>query len=207
MKFEQNPLPYDYNALEPIIDAQTMEIHYSKHHAAYTNNLNMLLKEHNVSDMSIEELCGHISTYPIGIRNNAGGYYNHDLFWSVMTPGGSVMSARLESKLTESFGSIESFKAQFTQSASTRFGSGWAWLSISPKGELKISSTANQDNPLMDVVSNSEGEYTPVLGLDVWEHAYYLHYQNRRPDYIMAWCDVINWDEVERRMSAVAGDW
>jgi len=201
MKFELPQLPYAYDALEGAIDAQTMEIHHTKHHNAYTTNLNNLLEENSVSDMSIEELLASISSYPAGIRNNAGGFYNHDLFWKVMTPGGSEMSSSMEVMINESFGSVDEMKDMFAKAAATRFGSGWAWLSVTGEGKLVITSTANQDNPLMDVVSDVEGAMTPVLGLDVWEHAYYLNYQNRRPDYISAWWSVVNWDEVERRIN------
>jgi len=200
MKFELPELNYAYDALVPTIDAQTMEIHHGKHHNAYTANLNNLLEEHNVADIDIEEMLANISSYPAGIRNNAGGFYNHNLFWTIMTPGGSEMSAELETMIVDSFGSVEAMKEQFAQAAATRFGSGWAWLSVK-KGKLVVTSTANQDNPLMDVVSEAEGVMTPVLGLDVWEHAYYLNYQNRRPDYIGAWWDVVNWAEVERRIN------
>ncbi len=205
MKFELPQLPYAYDALEPAIDAQTMEIHHSKHHNAYTTNLNNLLEENEVADMSIEELLSDISSYPAGIRNNAGGFYNHNMFWQCMTPGGSAMSDELESMLAEQFTGLETFLSQFENAAATRFGSGWAWLGINSDGDMKVFSTANQDNPLMDTVIATEGRYTPVLCLDVWEHAYYLNYQNKRPDYVSAWWSVVNWEEVEKRIKSVIG--
>lgn len=207
MSFELLPLPYEYDALVPAIDAQTMEIHYGKHHAAYTNNLNALLEENEVvTDLSIEEILANISRYPAGIRNNAGGYYNHNLFWSCMCQGGQEMSDGLRERLTEQFSGLETFLTAFEDAATKRFGSGWAWLGVNTDGEMKVFSTANQDNPLMDVVIETEGAYVPVLCLDVWEHAYYLHYQNRRPDYIKNWWSVVDWDAVEQRINAVLGE-
>ncbi|MDR3297736.1 MAG: superoxide dismutase [Prevotellaceae bacterium] len=194
LSFTQPPLPYAYDALEPYIDAQTMEIHYSKHHAAYTKNLNEALQKLDRSvPASIEKLLAQISTYPTAVRNNAGGYYNHNLYWSVMAPNaGGEPTAKLAVAIALDFGSIEDFKAAFEQAAASRFGSGWAWL-VSAKGKLKIVSTPNQDNPLMDI-ADTKG--VPVLCIDVWEHAYYLKYQNRRADYIAAFWEVVNWQKV-----------
>lgn len=206
MTFTLPKLPYAYDALEPAVDATTMEIHHSKHHAAYINNLNNLLEENQVAqDMGIEELLANISDYPTGIRNNAGGMYNHNMFWNCMTPGGSDMSDRLETMLSDQFTGLETFLSQFESAAASRFGSGWVWLGINTDGEMKVFSTANQDNPLMDTVIATEGQYTPVLCLDVWEHAYYLQYQNRRPDYVKQWWSVVDWESVEQRIDAVIG--
>lgn len=203
MQYTLPELPYAYDALEPVIDAATMEIHHSKHHAGYVDKLNGLLEEHQVADMSIEELLASISAYPTGIRNNAGGHYNHAMFWESLTPGGSDIPAELEAMLGESFGSVEAFKEQFNAAALGRFGSGWAWLGYEAgTGELKIFSTANQDNPLMDVVSEQEGACTPVLGIDVWEHAYYLKYQNRRAEYMNEIWQLINWEKLQERIEA-----
>ena len=196
MAFELPALPYAYDALEPHIDARTMEIHHSKHHAGYTNKLNAAIEGTELASMSIEEiLASH--TDNVGLRNNGGGYYNHNLFWTVMSPnGGGEPEGDLAKAIDTSFGSFDSFKEKFSNAAATRFGSGWAWLCVHPGGKLEICSTANQDNPLMPGVGCSG---TPILGLDVWEHAYYLNYQNRRPDYIGAFWNVVNWDEVARR--------
>ena len=196
-KFELPKLDYAYDALEPYIDAKTMEIHHSKHHAGYTNNLNNALQGTEYEGKEVEELFGNVSSLPAAIRNNGGGFYNHDLFWKVMSPnGGGMPGGDLADAINRHFGSFEKFKELFSNAAATRFGSGWAWLVVS-NGELKITSTPNQDNPLMDV---ADVKGTPILGLDVWEHAYYLKYQNRRPEYIAAFWNVINWKEVSRRL-------
>ena len=197
MSFELPKLAYDYNALEPHIDAKTMEIHHSKHHQGYTNNLNNAIAGTDMEGKSIEEICA-TPELSGAARNNGGGYYNHCLFWNIMSPnGGGNPSVDLASAIDSTFGSFENFKAEFSTAAGTRFGSGWAWLGVN-SGELKISSSANQDNPLMD----DQCGCTPILCLDVWEHAYYLNYQNRRPDYIAAFFNVINWEEVKRRYTA-----
>jgi Fe-Mn family superoxide dismutase len=199
MAFELPKLPYAYNALEPNIDAKTMEIHHSKHHNAYVTNLNAAIAGKPEEQMSIEDICKNISKSPMAVRNNGGGHYNHSLFWTIMKPkGGGEPSGELGDAIAGTFGSFDTFKTQFAAAGTTRFGSGWAWLSVSG-GKLVVSSTPNQDNPLMDV---AEVKGTPILGMDVWEHAYYLNYQNRRPDYIAAFWNVVNWDEVSKRFSA-----
>ena len=193
MSFELPKLDYAYNALEPHIDARTMEIHHSKHHAAYTNNLNGLLAGTALEGKSIEEVLDNVDKYPAGVRNNGGGFYNHNLYWKVLTPGGSKEpKGELKAAIVKDFGSVDAFKEEFAKAAATRFGSGWAWL-IKHKDRLVVGSTPNQDNPLMSV---AEVKGKPILGIDVWEHAYYLHYQNRRPDYIAAFWELINWDVV-----------
>lgn len=193
MSFVLPQLDYAYDALEPQIDARTMEIHHTKHHAAYTNNLNNLIAGTDVEGKSIEDLLSVIDTQPAGVRNNAGGFYNHNLYWKVLTPGGSnEPTGDLKAAIEKSFGSVDAFKEQFAKAAATRFGSGWAWL-VKVEDSLVVSSTPNQDNPLMPV---SEVKGTPILGIDVWEHAYYLNYQNRRPDYVEAFWQLINWDVV-----------
>lgn len=198
MAFELPKLPYAYNALEPHIDAKTMEIHHTKHHQAYVTNLNNAIAGSDAEKLSIEDICRNISKYPAAVRNNGGGHYNHSLFWNIMKPnGGGEPSGELADAIKSAFGSFNDFKTQFNNAGATRFGSGWAWLVVSG-GKLAVCSTPNQDNPLMDI---AETKGTPVLGLDVWEHAYYLHYQNRRPDYIGAFWNVINWDEVAKRFS------
>jgi len=198
MSFKLPSLKYDYNALEPYIDARTMEIHHTKHHAAYTNNLNSAVENTELAGKGIEEIMKNISAHPVSVRNNGGGFYNHNLFWEIMSPnGGGEPSGDLLEAIKADFGSFGAFRDEFSRAAATRFGSGWAWLLLSD-GKLKVSSTPNQDNPLMDV---AEVKGKPVLGLDVWEHAYYLHYQNRRPDYIAAFWNVIDWNEVSRRFS------
>ncbi len=200
--YTQQPLPYAYAALEPAIDARTMEIHYTKHAASYASNLRDAAKEEGI-DMTIplEQVLGSISKYSTKMRNNGGGHYNHELFWSILQPvGGAGLEGALLSAINSSFGSYEAFVAQFEAAAKTRFGSGWAWLLVDASGKLVVSSTPNQDNPLMDI---AEVKGTPILGLDVWEHAYYLNYQNRRPDYVAAFWKVVNWSAVAARFAAV----
>ena len=199
MAFELPKLAYAYDALEPNIDARTMEIHHSKHHQAYVTNLNNAIAGTDAEKMSIEEICKNISKYPVAVRNNGGGHYNHSMFWTLLSPkGGGEPTGELAAAINSTFGSFAEFKTLFEASVVTRFGSGWAWLNVQD-GKLTISSTANQDNPLMDV---AEVKGTPILCLDVWEHAYYLHYQNRRPDYIAAFWNVVDWNEVARRYKA-----
>ena len=198
-KFELPKLPYSYDALEPYIDARTMEIHYSKHHNGYVTKLNAAVEGTDLEGKSLEELFANVSAHPAGVRNNGGGVYNHTLFWNIMKKdGGGKPEGALADALNEAFGTFEDFKEKFSNAAATRFGSGWAWL-IVQDGKLAVTSTPNQDNPLMDV-SDTKG--TPILGLDVWEHAYYLKYQNRRPEYIDNWWNVINWEEVASRFSS-----
>jgi superoxide dismutase, Fe-Mn family len=198
MAFELPKLAYAYNALEPHIDAKTMEIHHSKHHQAYVTNLNNAIAGTDAEKMSIEDICKNISKYPVAVRNNGGGHFNHSLFWTVMGPNaGGEPTGDLAAAINSAFGSFAEFKTQFANAGATRFGSGWAWLLVKD-GKLAVSSTPNQDNPLMDV---AEVKGIPVLGMDVWEHAYYLHYQNRRPDYIAAFWNVVNWNEVAKRFS------
>jgi Fe-Mn family superoxide dismutase len=193
MPFELAPLPYASNALEPHIDAKTMEIHHGKHHAAYTSNLNAAIQGTAMENESIETILSKISTASAAVRNNGGGYYNHNLFWNCMAPGkGGQPSGKLAQAIQAAFGSFDTFKEEFSNAAKTRFGSGWAWL-IVHDGKLVVCSSPNQDNPLMD---DAPVKGTPILGLDVWEHAYYLNYQNRRPDYVSAFWNVINWDFV-----------
>ena len=197
MSFELPKLPYAYNALEPYIDARTMEIHHSKHHNGYTNNLNNAIAGTDLEGKSIKEICA-IPSLSGGARNNGGGYFNHCMFWKSMSPnGGGKPSGKIAEAIDKCFGSFENFQDEFSKAATTRFGSGWAWLGIKD-GKLIICSTANQDNPLMD----DQCGCTPILCLDVWEHAYYLNYQNRRPDYINAFFNVINWTEVNNRYTA-----
>ena len=203
MTFELPPLPYPSEALEPSIDQMTMEIHHGKHHAAYTNNLNAALEKHpELSEKSIEELLSNLDAVPeeirMAVRNNGGGFYNHNLFWVSMSPqGGGVPSGKLGVAITEAFGSFESFQEAFSKAAGTRFGSGWAWLCADGSGKLVVISTPNQDTPL------AEG-LVPLLGLDVWEHAYYLKYQNRRPEYVANWWNVVNWETVAARYEAAS---
>ncbi len=193
-------LPYAYNTLEPYIDQMTMEIHYDRHHRGYFNNLQKAIAGTAMEKMSLEEIFSSMSKLPVAVRNNGGGHYNHVLFWSVMSPsGGGQPKGRLAELIRQAFGSFEDFKAQFEEAARSRFGSGWAWLSIDNGGRLFISSTPNQDNPLMDV---ADRQGTPILGIDVWEHAYYLKYQNKRADYVSGFWNVVNWTEVERRFEA-----
>ena len=200
MAFKLPELPYAHNALEPNIDETTMKIHHGKHHAGYTNNLNGAIEGTALETMSIEDILSQISKHSGAVRNNGGGYYNHSLFWEVMSPnGGGNPSGALADAINAAFGSFDNFKNEFSKAAATRFGSGWAWLIVDGNGQLRVTSSPNQDNPLMDI---AEVKGTPILGLDVWEHAYYLNYQNRRPDYISAFFNVINWNEVARRYEA-----
>jgi Fe-Mn family superoxide dismutase len=196
MAFELPQLPYAYDALEPHIDARTMEIHHSKHHNAYTTNLNAALAGTDLEGKSIEEILKNLDMSQAAIRNNGGGFFNHNLFWTVMSPnGGGLPKGDLASAIDTAFGSFDAFKAAFSKAGATQFGSGWAWLCVKD-GKLEVCGTPNQDNTLMPGVGCGG---TPILGMDVWEHAYYIHYQNRRPDYIEAFFNVINWDEVSRR--------
>ncbi|MBW7868154.1 MAG: superoxide dismutase [Brumimicrobium sp.] len=197
MAFELPNLPYAYDALEPHIDARTMEIHHGKHHAGYTNNLNNAIAGTDLEGKSIEEVLKAGKDKP-AVRNNGGGFYNHDLFWKVMSPnGGGEPTGAIKDAINANFGSFEAFKDAFSKAGATQFGSGWAWLCVHPGGKLEVCSTANQDNPI--IMGNCG---TAILGIDVWEHAYYLNYQNRRPDYINAFFNVINWDEVNKRFAA-----
>ncbi len=200
MSFKLPELPYAYDALEPHIDARTMEIHHSKHHQGYTNNLNAAIEGSDLEGKSILDIMSSMDLNNGAVRNNGGGYYNHDLFWKVMSPnGGGAPSGDLATAIDVAYGSFDNFKAEFSKAAATRFGSGWAWLCVHPGGKVEVCSSANQDNPLMAGIGCGG---TPILGLDVWEHAYYLNYQNRRPDYISAFFNVINWDEVTARFNA-----
>jgi Fe-Mn family superoxide dismutase len=197
MAFELPPLPYDYNALEPYIDTQTMQLHHDKHHAAYVNNLNAAVQGTNFANMDVDELLRHINDVPenirTAVRNNGGGHSNHSMFWKIMKEhGGGQPSGDLAKAIQDTFGSFDQFKAAFNDAGAKRFGSGWVWLVLDNNGKLSITSTANQDSPLM------EGLF-PVMGNDVWEHAYYLKYQNRRPEYLSNWWNVVNWDEVASR--------
>ena len=199
MAFELPQLNYAYDALEPHIDARTMEIHHSKHHNGYTNNLNTAIAGTDLETKSIETILGDLDMSNKALRNNGGGFYNHSLFWNVMNPEGKeALSGELKDAILLAYGTFEDFKSAFSKAAATQFGSGWAWLCVHKGGKVEVCSTPNQDNPLMPGVSCSG---TPILGLDVWEHAYYLNYQNRRPDYIEAFFSVINWTEVENRFS------
>ncbi|HTJ49182.1 MAG TPA: superoxide dismutase [Cyclobacteriaceae bacterium] len=198
LQFSQIALPYAFNALEPNIDAMTMEIHYSKHHTAYIKNVNDAITAENLSFTSEQDFFNHASKLSAKAKNNGGGAWNHNFFWQVMKPnGGGVPSGKIGEAITGAFGSFDKFKEEFAKAATGRFGSGWAWL-VNDGGKLKIGSTANQDNPLMD---NSELKGTPLLGIDVWEHAYYLKYQNKRADYVTSWWNVVNWDEVAKRLA------
>jgi len=200
-KFEFPQLPYAYDALEPFIDKMTMEIHYSRHHKAYFDNFVAAIKGTEMESKTIEEIFANMSKYPAGVRNNGGGFYNHVIYWENMKVNGGKPSAKLEAAIMKKFGSMDEFKKQFSDAGKTRFGSGWAWLSVDEKGELLVSSTPNQDNPLMDV---ADKKGTPILGMDVWEHAYYLKYQNKRPDYIEAFWSGISWDVVSKRYKQLA---
>lgn len=195
-KFELPALPYAFDALEPHIDARTMEIHHGKHHGGYVNNLNNAVNGTDMEGLSLSELMSNVSKFPAAVRNNGGGHFNHSLFWTVMGPNkGGSPGGELADDINSKFGSFDSFKEQFSKAAATRFGSGWAWLVVNDSG-LVVTSTPNQDNPTMDV---AEVKGTPILGIDVWEHAYYLHYQNRRPDYIAAFWNVIDWEAIAKR--------
>ena len=202
MSFELPSLNYSSDSLEPNIDAKTMEIHHGKHHAGYTNNLNNAIKGTGLENSSIEDILTGLDLSNSAVRNNGGGYFNHTLFWNIMSPnGGGEPTGELASAIKSSFGSFEEFKALFSKAAGTRFGSGWAWLCVHKGGKLEVCSTANQDNPLMNGIGC--GGY-PILGLDVWEHAYYLNYQNRRPDYVSGFFNVINWEAVSKSFSEKA---
>lgn len=193
MAFTLPKLPYAYDALEPYIDARTMEIHHTKHHNAYTTNLNAAIAGTDLDNQSIETILTTLDMNNAAVRNNAGGYYNHNLFWEIMAPkAGGQSTGELAKAINDAFGSFDNFKTAFSKAAATRFGSGWAWLCVHKGGKVEVCSTANQDNPLMPTMQCG----FPILGLDVWEHAYYLNYQNRRPDYIEAFFNVINWDKV-----------
>ncbi|MDC3245987.1 superoxide dismutase [Flavobacteriaceae bacterium] len=199
MAFELPSLNYSFDALEPHIDTKTMQIHHGKHHAGYTNNLNNAIKGTDLETMSIEAILAELDLNNAAVRNNGGGFFNHSLFWNVMSPnGGGSPSGDLASAINDSFGSFDEFKSAFSKAAGTRFGSGWAWLCVHPGGKLEVCSTPNQDNPLMKGIGCG-GQ--PILGLDVWEHAYYLNYQNRRPDYISGFFNVIDWDFVSKLYS------
>ncbi len=208
MAYTLPPLPYAYDALEPHVDAQTMEIHHTKHHQTYINNVNKALEGTEHADRPVEELIRDIDALPENlrgvVRNNGGGHANHSLFWTVMSPdGGGAPTGQVAQRIDGDLGGVDKFKEAFTQAAVSRFGSGWAWLSVGQGGKLVVESSANQDNPLMRGIGSGN---TPILGLDVWEHAYYLKYQNRRPDYIAAFYNVVDWNEVERRyQAAIAG--
>lgn len=201
MAFTLPELPYSYDAMEPVIDATTMEIHHGRHHKAYVDNLNKALEGTPEADASIESLMSKMSTLPAAVRNNGGGHYNHSLFWQILLPSGrsSAPSAALSDAINSTFGSMEALKEKISAAGATRFGSGWAWLCVTADKQLCVCSTPNQDNPLMDL---AECKGTPILGIDVWEHAYYLKYQNKRPDYLSAIWGIINWDEVSSRYAA-----
>ncbi|MFT6814647.1 MAG: Fe-Mn family superoxide dismutase [Sphingobacteriales bacterium] len=197
MSFELPKLSYAHDALEPHIDKATMEIHHGKHHQGYTNNLNNAISETQLEGKTIEAILGEVSNHSMAVRNNGGGFYNHSLFWSIMGPNcGGVPTGDVSTAINQTFGSFDEFKDKFAAAAGTRFGSGWAWLIVNASGKVEVCSTPNQDNPMMDL---ADVKGTPVLGLDVWEHAYYLNYQNRRPDYINAFFNVIDWNAVEKR--------
>ena len=199
MAFELPALPYATDALEPHIDKMTMEIHHGKHHQAYVDNLNKALTGSEGENSKIEDILASVSKYPPAVRNNGGGHFNHTLYWAVLSPnGGGSPSGDLASAIDQAFGSLDEFKKKFAEAGATRFGSGWAWLTADASGKLQVSSTPNQDNPLMDI---AEIKGTPILGMDVWEHAYYLKYQNKRPDYIAAFWNVVNWDAVADRLA------
>lgn len=196
-KFEFPALPYSYDALEPYIDKLTLEIHHGKHHKAYYDNFMAAIKGTEMESMDMIDIFKNISKFPVAVRNNGGGYFNHTFYWEGMkAPGGALPTGKLSDAITKSFTSFDDFKKQFSDAGKTRFGSGWAWLSVDDTGKLFISSTPNQDNPIMDL---AEKKGTPLLVMDVWEHAYYLKYQNKRPDYIEAFWNVVNWDEVAKR--------
>lgn len=197
MSFQIKPLPYDYNAFDEYIDARTMEIHYTKHHQGYINNLNNAIKDTEADDKSLLELLQNVSQYSATVRNNAGGHYNHGLFWELLSATPALApSGELKAAIEAKWGSLDAFREVFNKAAATRFGSGWAWLYVDANGGIEVCSTPNQDNPIMDL--NTTGKGAPILGLDVWEHAYYLKYQNRRPDYINAFWHVLDWKAVEK---------
>lgn len=194
MSYELPKLPYEYDALEPSIDARTMEIHHTKHHQGYTNKFNNAIEGTDLENQNIEDIFASVSEHSTAVRNNGGGFYNHSLFWTILAPNaGGTPTGDLAEAIDNQFGSFDAFKEEFASAAGGRFGSGWAWLIVNADGDLEITSTPNQDNPLMDV---ADVQGTPILGLDVWEHAYYLNYQNRRPDYISSFWNVVNWDKV-----------
>jgi Fe-Mn family superoxide dismutase len=200
MAFELPPLPYDYAALEPTIDAETMKLHHDKHHQAYTDKLNeAVAADDALGTKTIEEIVAGVSAYPKGVRNNGGGYWNHIFFWDTMKAGGAQPSGALKDAIEQTFGSVDEFKTKFNAAGVGQFGSGWAWLIVDDSGALQITATPNQDNPLMDV---AEVKGTPIIGNDLWEHAYYLKYNNRRPDYLKAWWDVVDWDKAGQRYEA-----
>jgi superoxide dismutase, Fe-Mn family len=204
MAFELPPLPYGYDALEPTIDKETMTLHHDKHHAAYVNNLNTAVEGTNFANMSIDELVRNINMVPddkrMAVRNNGGGHYNHSMFWQIMKPGGGgAPTGEIAQAINDAFGSFDALKDAFNKAGAGRFGSGWAWVVADASGKLSVTSTPNQDNPLMD------GSGTPILGVDVWEHAYYLKYQNKRPDYLAAWWNTVNWNAVAERYAKVSG--
>lgn len=199
MSFTLPALPYAFDALEPHIDAKTMEIHHGKHHNAYVTNLNNAIAGTDAEKLSIEDICKNISKYPMAVRNNGGGHYNHSLFWSILSANGGAPAGKLAEAITTELGGLDALKEKMNTAGATRFGSGWAWLCVDANKKLCVCSTPNQDNPLMDL---ADCKGTPVLGIDVWEHAYYLNYQNRRPDYLTAIWNVINWAEVGKRYEA-----
>jgi len=209
MPFEVPPLPYDYAALEPHIDEETMRLHHDKHHQTYVTNVNNALQNHpNLANMPVEELVRNLNQVPEDIRtvvrNNGGGHANHTMFWQIMGPnGGGQPTGAVAQAITEAFGSFDAMKEAVNKAGAGRFGSGWAWVIVGPDGRLQVTSTQNQDNPLMTGIAETPG--TPILGVDVWEHAYYLKYQNKRPDYLAAWFNTINWDEVNRRYQQAQG--
>ena len=203
MAFELPPLPYANDALEPSIDAMTMEIHHDRHHKAYVDKLNGAVEGTDAANLSIEEIIKNISKYPAAVRNNGGGHYNHSLFWKMMKQnGGGEPSGELADAINSAFGSFDDYKKKFEDAGAARFGSGWVWLIVKDDGSLAVTSTPNQDNPLMDI---AEEKGTPILGCDVWEHAYYLKYQNKRPDYLSAFWNVVNWDEVANLYGSAKG--
>jgi len=201
MAYTLPPLPYDFAALEPSIDKETMQIHHDKHHQAYVDNLNKALEGSADADKDLDELMRNISKYPVAVRNNGGGHWNHSLFWTVLGPNGGAPTGKLADAINETFGGLEGLKEKMNAAGANRFGSGWAWL-IVKDGKLEVTSTPNQDNPLMDV---AEVKGTPIFGIDVWEHAYYLKYQNKRPEYLKNVWNVVNWAEVSKRFEAAAG--
>ncbi len=196
-------LPYSYNAIEPYIDARTMEIHHTKHHQAYIDNLNNALKEHSAKEQPLLNIFREISKFPMAVRNNGGGHFNHQLFWSILKPTkdtNNMLQGDLKQAIEQNLNGFDAFVSDFSQAAMTRFGSGWAWLAVDEHGKLFVTSTPNQDNPLMDI---ADKQGYPILGLDVWEHAYYLQYQNRRAEYVKAFFNIINWNEVSKRFQAI----